>query len=456
MQGASRIKQITVTGLFGLFSHPIPLNLGERLTIIHGANGLGKTIVLRMIAGLFQGHFSIFRRVPFENLRIDFEDGRTLDVTTRPVPDERGQLPLPMEEGPRHVVLTLTVEGKTETYSPGSHRFPRRSILADRIGSLLPNLTRVRPETWRDDRTGELLDLEDLVERYHDDLPLPSLDVPDEPPGIRELRRSLSVRLIRTQRLDADEEPKRPEQVRRGVAQVVPAVERNSIALTHHIRGVLEEYASVSQRLDRSFPLRLFQQSASAKMSGPELRQRFLRLEARREELHALGFLDLDTTFSEVPDSVLDERRDVFSIYVSDVEQKLAVFDDVARRAGELIRIITERFKYKKLEISRDRGYVLRSDNGKELKPSDLSSGEQHELVLIHELIFNTQKHSLILIDEPELSLHLEWQERFLDDLRKISDLSGFDVVIATHSADIIGSNWDLTVELRGPLSSAS
>jgi predicted ATP-binding protein involved in virulence len=47
-----RIKQISVTKLFGIFDHVIPLNLDERITIIHGINGVGKTSILRLINAL--------------------------------------------------------------------------------------------------------------------------------------------------------------------------------------------------------------------------------------------------------------------------------------------------------------------------------------------------------------------------------------------------------------------
>jgi predicted ATP-binding protein involved in virulence len=37
-----RIQQISVNGLFGIFDHVIPLNMDERITIIHGPNGFEK------------------------------------------------------------------------------------------------------------------------------------------------------------------------------------------------------------------------------------------------------------------------------------------------------------------------------------------------------------------------------------------------------------------------------
>jgi len=47
-----RIKQIAVKGLFGVFDHVIPLNMAERVTLVLGPNGVGKTIVLQNPARL--------------------------------------------------------------------------------------------------------------------------------------------------------------------------------------------------------------------------------------------------------------------------------------------------------------------------------------------------------------------------------------------------------------------
>ena len=46
-----------------------------------------------------------------------------------------------------------------------------------------------------------------------------------------------------------------------------------------------------------------------------------------------------------------------------------------------------------------------------EESPMYLSSGELHLFIIFYEIIFNTYKNSLILIDEPELSFHISWQQ---------------------------------------------
>ena len=107
------------------------------------------------------------------------------------------------------------------------------------------------------------------------------------------------------------------------------------------------------------------------------------------------------------------------------------------------------------MSFNKEKGFVFKTpynylSNTDNLSPTDLSSGEQHELVLLYELLFKVKSNSLVLIDEPELSLHVGWQSQFLKDLQDIIKVANLDILMATHSPDIIQDRWDLTVELKG------
>lgn len=65
-----------------------------------------------------------------------------------------------------------------------------------------------------------------------------------------------------------------------------------------------------------------------------------------------------------------------------------------------------------------------------------LSSGEKQILVMIAQLIFG-EKRDIFIIDEPELSLHLGWQEIFVESLINASEQTQF--ILATHSPTIVG-----------------
>ena len=54
----------------------------------------------------------------------------------------------------------------------------------------------------------------------------------------------------------------------------------------------------------------------------------------------------------------------------------------------------------------------------------------------------------MVLIDEPEISLHLEWLQSMLDDLKDIFNQTETKMLIATHSPDFVGDNYSLVQNL--------
>lgn len=62
-----------------------------------------------------------------------------------------------------------------------------------------------------------------------------------------------------------------------------------------------------------------------------------------------------------------------------------------------------------------------------------LSSGEQQILILFSYIAFNSQDGRIFIIDEPELSLHVKWQEEFLAQLERVTP-KFTQIILATHS----------------------
>lgn len=85
VKAAMRVKQISVKNLFGVFDHVIPLNLEERITIIHGPNGFGKTIIFELLNGFFNLRWVSLRHdhaLRFEGLKYRaFTDLDTLTIS---------------------------------------------------------------------------------------------------------------------------------------------------------------------------------------------------------------------------------------------------------------------------------------------------------------------------------------------------------------------------------------
>ena len=141
--------------------------------------------------------------------------------------------------------------------------------------------------------------------------------------------------------------------------------------------------------------------------------------------------------------------RNVLSLYIEDSREKLKVFEGLATKINLLCNLINKRFSYKVMEVNMKDGFVFKVPTHESLKADKLSSGEQNELILMFKLLFKCPDQAMILMDEPEISLHIAWQQNFLEDMEAIAKLSHIRMMIATHSPDIINGRWELTSGLE-------
>jgi predicted ATPase len=451
-----RIKEISISRLFGLFDHTIPMRLSDHVTIITGPNGYGKTTILRLIDSLVAGHYSELRRIPFRDFRIAFEDGTALQIIRVDAPRTANRPSSP------DLTFSLSKGQKREEHSTLSA--PPREAMTLQLSMIeraIPTLARVGPSLWRDRKTGQEMDVEEVFRSYSHFFPTtaPKSTAFTEPPWLVEFRKTIKVKFIEVQRLlrvsksgDRDEDPWRP------------AVVVYSAELATEIKTKLAEYATLSQSLDRSFPKRLVEETNAPekeRVSADGLRDRLQQLENKRIKLTEAGLLDKGDEPFDLPSMLRNPTlvESVLPVYAQDGEQKLKVFDDIAAKIELLTSIVNAHFQYKVLSIDKEKGFQFytnypgdSSNKPRMLPIARLSSGEQHMLVLLYELLFTVDPGSLVMIDEPEISLHVTWQLEFLRDIKRITELTGIDALIATHAPGIINDRLDLAVGLEAPV----
>ena len=439
------IDRVQVKGLFGRFDHDLKFTKDERIMIVSGPNGFGKTTTLRLIDALFNRSSSTVAAMPFNQVEVTFDDGRTLTVTKH---EDTEVLK------PDHLPVTLALHSarKAETFNPPRVSVDSAGLPLDAIEDLIPLLNRIGRNEWRNLRTGEILNLEEVLTDFEDELPPSTRRASSESPRwLQEVRNSVMVRFIDTERLTGTPAPRRS---RRRLWEDRPTrtVRQYSNDLSDRVSRSIKEYGSVSQSLDRTFPARLVADSNGQNGPMSELRANLNAIEQKRSRLEHAGLLSGEQSHISIPDleEVDESRRGVLTVYAQDAEKKLAVFDDLYERVDTFTGIANSRFHHKQVAVGAKGLSVVGSD-GANLDLEMLSSGEQHELVILYELIFRTPEDSLVLIDEPELSLHVAWQEQFVPDLERMAKLSHFRAILATHSPEMIGDRWDLTVGLRGP-----
>lgn len=81
-----------------------------------------------------------------------------------------------------------------------------------------------------------------------------------------------------------------------------------------------------------------------------------------------------------------------------------------------------------------DKSIDIKTSSGSDIGVSSLSSGEKHVLRLLVETLLAGE--SSIIIDEPELSLHIDWQKRLVGMMQELSPKA--QLILATHSPEVM------------------
>ena len=436
-----RIKEISVRKLFGIFDHVIPLNLEQRITVVHGLNGVGKTVLLRMIDGLCNKDLSTFMKIPFEEFIVRFEDDSYIKVTRsyKKSADISHILKLYYfhsndSNSDKEKPWTIPV-----TYSMvlGSKRNPLQ--IQDDIYSKIIEHEKKSPIYDEDD--------ENYINRIRHDRELayfPGKSVISKAPSwYKQFCNSINIKLLDTYRLRSygteDDNNKR----------LVDAVTAYSEELSQNITQNYQKYAVLSEKLDSNFANRFLRGAKDVDVKASVIRTKLKDLKEINKSLKEVGLL---TDAIKIPKGMkfkTTEKKFLYS-HLNDVEQKFKVFEKLAEKLTLFKNTIDRIFRYKELIITRDGGLVFLTETREFLRPEELSSGEQHEIVMLYQLLFKVKPDTMVLIDEPEISLHIAWQDDFIKDLIKITDQAAFDVLLATHSPSIISDRWDLTVQLKG------
>ena len=433
------IKSVHISSLFEIFDYKVTYPDGENVLIVTGPNGFGKTQILNILDSLFNRKFLFFRSLVFKKITVFLSNDISIDILKRTLKEKKDR-----EE--KNEIVFVFKEGikKIETLNYSSDL----DIESQRVIERLLPVAKIDADRWIDHRTNEVLTTDDILHKYESnlgkDISRRFLNIRTD--GTDKILDSVKVHLIREQRLFQkinSMEQNGFRTVEKEQTVMIETIQTFSTELRDEIAKLTQQSFSISQSLDSSYPQRLI--SEKGKVSKQEYEEKFDSLMKKQEKLKKNGLYD--NTQKALEYSKDDAKA--LLVYLNDLTKKLNVFDDVLQKLELFTNILNERrFTYKTVKIDRQKGFYFETVNGKSLKLNQLSSGEQHEVVLLYELIFKTKQGILVLIDEPEISLHVTWQKEFLDDLIRIIKIQNFQVLIATHSPSIINDRWDLVYNL--------
>lgn len=396
------MARISIKKLFGRFSYDFDMGdmTGAGLIILTGPNGFGKTTILKAINAVSSSDLSFFADLMFESFEI--------------VRDDIGE--------------KIVIEKQKEGLRINGIELSNKDIVLLRRGILN------RKRVVSDSRGDKLIVVQEESE----------------------LSRLLSqmqkifgkIQYIKEQRLVGEDDTKVASL--QGEERVIYRKENqegvNNIPekLKNLMRKLDFQYSQLSNKLDSTFPKRLF--NLEEGISEDEFNQKINQMQEKIEKLNLNGISRLEKL--DVTKFRKDDAR-ALKIYFEDFDSKYQVYEKMIEQLELFREIVNNHLRFKHLEITSEHGMVVRDNDTKEkIRLNLLSSGEQEILVLYYKLLFETQKGTIVLIDEPEISLHIAWQRMFAQDLKRIVILKDIYAVIATHSPQMVSGNRNIQYDL--------
>lgn len=429
----AHLREIAVTGLNDSLRYNIRLN-GDGLTLLTGPNGYGKTSILRLIDGIFSRSIVPLVNVLYQTVTLRMNDEVNISVEKEIVePDNVCKLTFVVGRVGKKKSQRQTVsfpldefdEESTYLFAPDLDRFIQR-LEMDGI------VNRVAANRWRT-RQGEILTREQVFRRFvrgKQDI-LRERIMPDW--FVAETVK-YPTQFVNAQRLNAVDSQS-------AVGSIASGIQKE-------IQNARNEYGDKNSLLDQDFTKLILSDTELKEVSREELTVKLHELSDLWDRYKALSLLG-DTATIPIAPNLPEGRLPIATAYVERMFEKLKAFEDIERRLTTFSALINEHFELGKyVEFNRERGISVRTENGRPIPLERLSSGEQHLLVLFGSLLFGQNRACLVLIDEPELSLHPAWQKSFLTSIERIKEVVNVDFIMATHAPALVAEHQDLMIDL--------
>ncbi|MBE6333730.1 MAG: ATP-binding protein [Bacteroidales bacterium] len=153
---------------------------------------------------------------------------------------------------------------------------------------------------------------------------------------------------------------------------------------------------------------------------------------------------DYSQLYSELYSLVYDIAGEESSL--SDYRLMATNYPEMAQhineRIQEFFKLVDSLFEGtgKTISINRKNNRLIFTDDGEIIELHQLSSGEKQLLLVLLKVFLMDEAPYILLMDEPEISLHIEWQHRLFDVIRKLNPNT--QIITSTHSPSIFGDGW--------------
>lgn len=423
-----QISRLQIKKLYDQYNYDIDFNNEEKeqITILTGPNGYGKTTILRILNSLNPKSLYYFYVIKFNEIIISFDNNTVLNITqsykteTESISAVDYKEDLKKEvrftwnkatgEALTHFVYNNTnIEKALRSYNFLRETYSRRRALND-----LPN--REKREI--------LLDNEEFNEH------IAKSNGQEQFLMQLETLRSYYIPANRIYNEAHEENDELP-------------IEKVREALMDKMETAQQNYLFYSQQVDSNFIKKVLDPNyeVCSQASYNKLK------DGVESQMNTIVKYKL-TPKVEIPE-YNEKNKAVLFAYLKGLEEKFSKISTISKKTELFQEMLTSKhFANKSVEISPQHGFMFKSDKGDIIDGYKLSSGEQNEIIMLYRLIYEVPDQGLLLIDEPENSLHVAWQKTIVDDMKEIASVKRLQIIIATHSPSIVSKGLSMTKDL--------
>lgn len=445
--GLVKIKKFAIKNLYGVYNYNIDFD--NKVTFLYGSNGCGKTTILNIICHIIKGEIYKLFDYNFEKILLKYNyNNKMRELTIETVRNNDLRLIVNFENEREEIIKSNSF------FSLGHPRFKRVEGVEEELG-------RIREEYFRD---------YPIMNKISEKFPLIYLSLvrlENEFYKRYKNRWLWSFDYIKNENLYSN------------IDEALDLVKNMILYKNNEIEAKKSE-------IDKVFQETLLKKTiTSGNVQVDSLLKEISNLKiGKMEEVllkykEVLEVLDIDTKVLEKINDDNEKILKIFKGYKEGVEEENILFLVVnfykIKQAEQIVNEYQNSVN-KKIEISYTvenfikaiNGFLNTGDYAKEIFIQDkndilyrnkffqdgisidtLSSGEKQIFILLSYLIFEVaeMQEGIYIIDEPESSLHIEWQERFVESLINIHP--NLQLILATHSPEIISKFTDNAIQIK-------
>lgn len=418
------LKNAQIKGFWG--TRNIELNFNSHSNFLIGINGSGKTTVVNLIVACLEGDFEYLMTSEFDEVLISLRAEKTNRVASLKILKNNEQISFHFKENSKDNYTSILSEEINEFQRFSNHyrnEFRRRTTLRGR--SQLSNLFNISWLSIHRTKT----DYREIREKYDSSIDL----------KVNELSNEL-VRLF------SFYNQKITEQIDQFQKQVFLSL----LYKRENKHSVIDSFMKLDAKKEKDALENIYKHfNLDSSDLKSKINNHFSALDKAQQKLkntdgsQLIELNDFSVLFSTERIDFIVEKWSDHLIQKSKIEEPKDKF----------LNILNSMMQRKKFYINARNELEVITQSNKPLLLSQLSSGEKQLLIILGEAFLQQNKRFIYFADEPELSLHINWQENLVQHLKELNPNA--QIIFATHSPDIVSCFGENIINMENIITEA-